>query len=232
MHLPVTCGSLPLSFLTSDSVAGSAVEAFVRGGVVMWPLLLCSLVATAIALERLVRFGREQANNRRDRDALEQIMALAAAGKYDDASTVAGAAHGATGRVIAAGLRHRDYGLSDSLAAAANAELDLLRAGLSILDTIITVAPLLGILGTVTGIIRSFNLLSSGGIEEPAAVTGGIAEALITTAAGLIVAICALIPFNYLVARVRRTARDLEQTTHLFEVAYSRGQSHAPGNRI
>jgi biopolymer transport protein ExbB len=120
----------------------------------------------------------------------------------------------------------RDVALQDSLTAAAEREIASLRQRLSILDTIITLAPLLGILGTVTGIIRSFQLLSTGGIQDPTAVTGGIAEALITTAAGLIVSICTLIPFNYCASFVRRRTRDFEQLIHRAVIACERGKAH------
>ncbi len=73
------------------------------------------------------------------------------------------------------------------------------------LDTMITVAPLLGILGTVIGIILSFDMLAVAGIENPQAVTGGIAQALITTATGLTIAILAVIPFNYFNVKVEGT---------------------------
>jgi biopolymer transport protein ExbB len=101
--------------------------------------------------------------------------------------------------------------------------LDRLRRGLSVLDTTITVAPMLGILGTVTGIINTFNMLNLEGIENPAAATAGIAEALITTAAGLIVAIACLFPFNFLVSQLKRRTHELEQIIHQFALAFNTG---------
>lgn len=221
---------LPLAALAAPFAA--AATAFQRGGPVMWPLLACSLVAHALALERALVMVRHARRVRRGRATVERMLEESSAGRFDAALAAGEAADCPVCAVLADGLRHRDYGLADSLQAAANRELDGLRRGLSVLDTIITLGPLFGILGTVTGIIRSFHLLSAAGVEDPAAVTGGIAEALITTAAGLIVSILALVPFNAFVAYVRRVGRRLEEDGHRFEIACSRGQSHAPGNRI
>ena len=98
-----------------------------------------------------------------------------------------------------------------------------MKHGLNVLDTIITMAPLLGILGTVLGIIQSFDLLGQSGIQDPKAVTGGIAQALITTAAGLSVALVTLVPFNILVSRVQRATRLLENVTTQLEIAHRKG---------
>ena len=84
------------------------------------------------------------------------------------------------------------------------------------LDTIITLAPLLGLFGTVTGMINAFGLLGNAGLEAPTVITGGIAEALIATAFGLIIAIMALIPFNYLTSMLEEARHDIEDSaTHL-----------------
>jgi biopolymer transport protein ExbB len=103
---------------------------------------------------------------------------------------------------------------------AAEAEIERMTRGLNILDTIITMAPLLGILGTVIGIINSFELLSHSGIQNPKAVTGGIAQALITTAAGLTVAILTLVPFNFFVAKVKKATKEINKAVVRFEAAY------------
>jgi biopolymer transport protein ExbB len=219
---------LPLAAL-NEAPAGlltSPVEIFDKGGVVMWPLLVCSLVAATVAIERLLFFWRERRASIAGNSRVEQMIDCAAAGQFTAAEALGRDAHGAAGRVLAEGLKHRAYGLHDTMETAADVEIDRLRHGLSVLDTIITLAPMLGILGTVTGIIRSFHLLGLSGVENPTAVTGGIAEALITTAAGLVVAIGTLVPFNYCVSQVKRRARLLEQIMHRFEMACERGQTH------
>ena len=197
---------------------------FDRGGFAMWLLLVCSLVASTITIERLIVYWRNRRASMLGVDAVDQVLALTAAGRFDEAETHARQASGMACRILAQGLHHRELGLHDSLEEAANAELDYLRRGLAVLDTIITLGPLLGILGTVTGIIRSFHVLGVNDTVDPTVVTGGIAEALLTTAAGLGVAIFALIPFNFCVSNVRQRARTLEHTIHQFEMAYGKGK--------
>jgi biopolymer transport protein ExbB len=210
----------------------SAADMFERGGPVMWPLLLCSIVAMAVTIERLLAMARDTLNYRRCATLRETIYTLVTSGNFDEVTGMADQRPCYVSRMLIHGLKHRELDLHDSLEIAANAEIDRMRSGLSILDTIITLAPLLGILGTVTGIISSFHLLQSSGLQDPAAVTGGIAEALITTAAGLLISISTLIPFNYFGSRLRRVARDLEQSAHRLELAHTRGVSHEAGNRI
>ena len=103
--------------------------------------------------------------------------------------------------------------------AAARDELGRARRGLSVLDTIITLSPLLGLLGTVTGMISSFGIMSSSGISQPHAITGGVAEALIATAAGLGIAIVTLVPYNVFLARVERLTETLEREGTRLELA-------------
>jgi biopolymer transport protein ExbB len=93
---------------------------------------------------------------------------------------------------------------------------------MGVLDTMITVAPLLGILGTVLGIIESFSMLDSFGIENPRAVTGGIAQALITTASGLTIAIVTVFPYNYFNSRMEKAAKIIEKYATSFEIVYER----------
>ena len=86
----------------------------------------------------------------------------------------------------------------------------MLKKRLTILDTIITLAPLLGLLGTVTGMIGSFGIMSQSGIGQPHAVTGGVAEALIATATGLLIAILTLVPYNYFSNRAEQEVQQIE----------------------
>src|SRR5713101_1010238 len=119
-------------------------------------------------------------------------------------------------RVLQAGLEYRQRSPGSAMEAAAQAELQRVKAYLPVLDTIITLAPLLGLLGTITGMISAFGLVSEAGLGQPQAITGGVAEALIATATGLCIAIMTLIPYNYFRANIEQlTARMEEQATRL-----------------
>jgi len=201
---------------------------FSRGGPIMWPLLCCSVVSVTIVIERLIFCWRAAAGD--DGKLLSSIFRLTEAGRYEEALRAGSVGGSASLRVLRSGLENRSHGLSEAMQIAAADEVQRMKHGLGVLDTIVTMAPLLGILGTVIGIIESFDLLGAAGIEDPKAVTGGIAQALITTAAGLSVALVTLVPFNYLVSRVQREARRLEQIATQFEVAFRAGGSKpSPG---
>jgi len=122
-------------------------------------------------------------------------------------------------RVLAAGLAHRNPSYSKAMEVAAQGEMPILKRRLVILDTIITLAPLLGLLGTITGMISSFGIMSDTGLGQPHAVTGGVAEALIATATGLLIAILTLIPYNYFTSRAEKEMEDIEYFASRLELA-------------
>ncbi len=193
-----------------------------RGGLwVMLPLLGCSVTVVAFVVERAVFWGRVA--RARSRGLVEEFLELADKREFDAAAR---AAHGSTDpvvRVLHCGLVHRNYDLTNALEMAASAELRRAERFLPVLDTIITLAPLLGILGTVVGIIKSFDLLSiSATVEDPQAVTGGIAQALITTATGLTIAIAALIPHNYFRALSDRLRHEMEEAATRLEIVFKK----------
>ena len=127
-------------------------------------------------------------------------------------------------------LEHREKSLGSALMLAANNELKRFGRGLPVLDTCITVAPLLGLLGTVTGMMHSFSLMG-GDLGAPGAITGGISEALIATACGLVIAIVALLPFNYLNARLDEARHQIEAAaTRLELLMKNRGKPAAAGH--
>ena len=196
-------------------------ELMIKGGPVMWPLLACSVVGLAIVIERL--FFWLQVSIRQDRKLVNRIFTLTESGDFDTAITETETTKCPVCRILTAGLAHRNYGLALSLEAAAMQEIEKMKRNLAVLDTIITLAPLLGILGTVSGIIVSFDLLGSAGIENPKAITGGIAQALLTTAAGLAIAIVALLPYNALTRKVEKVTRYLEQLITCYEVTVQKG---------
>lgn len=194
----------------------------------MWPLLVCSILSLTVSIERLFFWWREKRKQNPER--LEHILERIESGDphndfaLNDTGTDADSKSlDYIARILVSGLSHRRQGLHESIEIAAEDELSRMKQGLNVLDTIITMAPLLGILGTVLGIISSFDLLGSSGIEDPKAVTGGIAQALITTAAGLTVALVTLVPFNYFIAKVNGAAKNINLIAARFEAAYKKG---------
>jgi len=122
-------------------------------------------------------------------------------------------------RIIVHALTHREHSLANAFMRAANRELTRLQQGLPVLDTCITAAPLLGLLGTVTGMMATFGALGDGDIGASAgAITGGVGEALIATAAGLVIAIIGLFPFNILTARVEHAKHEISDASNALEV--------------
>ena len=112
--------------------------------------------------------------------------------------------------------------MSKAMEAAATDEVQRMRRFMGVLDTMITVAPLLGIFGTVLGIITSFEMLGTAGIQDPKAVTTGVAQALITTATGLAIAIFSVFPYNYFNARVELASLDIEKYATSLEIVYEK----------
>ena len=172
------------------------IQLFIKGGPIMWPLLIASVLTLSVVIDRVVFLLRHRP--RRNSRDVEQMIALVGDGKLTAASQVGNSSGNAVARVLAAGLEHADTCYEESIMCAANQELAHYEQGTGLLDTVVTLAPLLGLLGTVTGMIRSFGLLGASELEAPVAITGGIAEALIATGFGLGIAIFALIPLNIL----------------------------------
>ncbi|HEY8901393.1 MAG TPA: MotA/TolQ/ExbB proton channel family protein [Chthoniobacterales bacterium] len=196
------------------------LEYFLKGGPIMWPLLLTSLVALTVVIERLIFIARERLHR-----APETVAAILGAVEHGDADRAVQIGRGSpdfVARTLAYGLAHRDKSLSDALLRAASRELARFNRGIGVLDTVVTLAPLLGLLGTVTGMIRAFGLLGADELGAPAAITGGIAEALIATAFGLGIAIVALIPFNYLNARLEEARLQIQDAASHVELHLAR----------
>jgi biopolymer transport protein ExbB len=194
-------------------VPAEIVTVMVKGGLIMIPLLAASLIAVTVIVERL-SFWRRLRRHEVDRT----ILALVAEGDVKQALEVAGASRHPVARVLQAGLHSRHVAPGTAMQAAAQAELRHLRRYLPVLDTIITLAPLLGLMGTITGMISAFGIVSEAGLGQPHAITGGIAEALIATATGLLVAIMTLIPYNYFRARVEDMTDVIEERATRLEL--------------
>src|SRR5215213_7621233 len=181
------------------------------GGPLMWPIILCSIAAVAIILERLWTL--------QDRRVLppelnKKVWQLVETGQINDKVIGALERNSPLGRVLAAGLanRHRKREIiMERLEDTGRHVVYELERFLNTLGTIAVISPLLGLLGTVTGIIRAFNAIQAGGVGDPRALSGGIAESLIATAAGMCVAIPALFGYRYLRGRVERIVVEMEK---------------------
>lgn len=185
----------------------SLVHIFKKGGPIMWPLLFAALLALFTVIERVIFLVNEQIKS--DPKGLQKFFDFISRGDIDGAIRISKDTKYHVVRTLGYAIDHIETSLNNAILFAQGQELKRFRRGIPILDTIITLAPLLGLLGTVTGMMGSFSLIG-GELSAPAAVTGGIAEALIATAFGLAIAIVSLIPFNYLNSKVEEARLDIE----------------------
>ncbi len=193
---------------------------FQKGGPVMYPLLACSIIALTVIIERFLFWARE--DMRRNQGLVDEVLDLCQKGDWNRVKEKVMGSKDFVIRILVSGILHREFSMTKAMEAAASEEIKRMRRFMSVLDTMITVAPLLGIFGTVIGIISSFELLGSAGIEHPQAVTAGIAQALITTAAGLAIAILSVLPYNYFNSRVEDAALTIEKYATSLEIVYEK----------
>ena len=201
----------PAGFLAGNWL----IDKFHKGGPVMWPILIVSIVALTVVLERCIWWGGRWF--RRDPKRIEKVFTAIENGDTAEASRLSRGSRDPVLRMLWNGLNHQHSSLEAALQVAAGIEIKRAGRFLVVMDTLVTLAPLLGLLGTITGLIKSFSFL---GNEELAvqAVTGGIAEALIATACGLGIAIFALIPFNFFTSRVSNLEFELQTAATNLEV--------------
>ena len=186
----------------------------------MYPLLLCSMMVLTVVIDRLIFWFR--VDLKRNRPLVDEILELSRKGDWETVRTRTLQNRDYVVRILVTGILHREFSMTKAMESAAADEIRRMRRFMGVLDTMITVAPLLGIFGTVTGIITSFEMLGSTGIEHPQAVTAGIAQALITTAAGLGIAILSVFPYNYFNSRVDRAAQNIEKYATSLEIVYEK----------
>ncbi len=215
-------------------LANILADYFEKGGPVMWPILLTALVAVAVVGERTFWWWRESL--RRDPATLEKLFAALENGDFPEAARLANNSPDPILRMVYHGLNHYHSSLQGALQVAAGVELQRAGRFLVVMDTLVTLAPLLGLLGTVSGLFKTF--LSIGG-EELAikSVTGGVGEALIATMCGLAIAIFSLVPFNLFSRKTAQLEFELEAAATNVEImvtaAKQRGietQVLRPGN--
>ena len=194
------------------------LDLFQQGGIVMYPLIACSVISLTVILERALFWIRDKRNV--DGRLVDQVLNLARTREYEKIKQSTQGSADYVVRVLVCGLVHKDYSLSKAMEMAAIEEIKRMKRYLPVLDTMITAAPLLGILGTVIGIIHSFDMLGKAGIQDPQAVTSGIAQALLTTAAGLLIAIFTLFPYNYFMSKVEKAGIRIEKYATSLELLH------------
>ena len=200
------------------------LDFFVKGGPVMYPLLVCSLAALTVIIERAIFWVRERRN--RDQNLVDKILEHAEHDDYNEAARLGSGSNDYVARILVCGIVHRHFSLKNALEMAAAAEIKRMRHFMNVLDTMVTVSPLLGIFGTVTGIIRSFEAMGLSGAQNPIAVSGGIAEALITTATGLSIAIPAVAFLNYFSSKIEDAVHEMETHSTSLEIVYEKNKGN------
>jgi biopolymer transport protein ExbB len=189
------------------------------GGWLMWPIVLCSVFATALVIERALMLRRSRIM---PKDLVARIWKLHRAGKLNAAAIEEIREGSPLGRMLAAGLVNRAHSreiMKEALGDAGRHVVADLERYLNALGTIAAVSPLLGLLGTVVGMIKMFSVIMTAGVGNPALLAGGISTALLTTAAGLFVAIPTLLAHRFFEGKVDRVAIEMEaQALRLVEV--------------
>lgn len=191
------------------------IHIFEKGGPIMWPLLVASILALGTVIERIIFLMRERM--KRDPKALNAFFTAVTDGDIEGALRIGNASQFYVVRALSYALTHKEQSLPNALLYAQAQEMKRFSRGVAVLDTVITLAPLLGLLGTVTGMMGSFSLIG-GELSAPGAITGGIAEALIATAFGLGIAITALLPFNFLNARMDEAQHEIDSASAQLEL--------------
>lgn len=187
------------------------LEIVVAGGWLMVPILLCSIAALGIIAERFWSLRRDKVA---PRQLVKQIWHWYRNGQLNDERLVALRTNSPLGRVLAAGLANRSHSrevMKESLEETGRQVVSELERYLNSLGTIASIAPLLGLLGTVVGMIKVFTAITSHGVGNPGILAGGISEALITTAAGLTVAIPSLMFYRYFRGKVDALVLTMEE---------------------
>jgi biopolymer transport protein ExbB len=193
------------------------MELFAHGGPIMWPVLIVSFLAVTVVVERTIFLIKE--NTTRQPEVVEKIFDLVESRDVDGAVQLGKKSPDYVARILTYALTHKEHSLSNAFLRAANKELTRFQQGLAVLDTCITAAPLLGLLGTVTGMMNTFGALGEGDIAASASkITGGVGEALIATACGLVIAIIGLFPYNILNAHIEGAKHAITDASHALEV--------------
>jgi biopolymer transport protein ExbB len=202
------------------------MELFKHGGPIMWPILVVSFLLITVAIERVLFIIRE--NRRREPELVDKMLEKVESNDVEGAVELGKKSQDYVARILVYALTHKEHSLGNAFTRAASQEMQRFSQGLPTLDTCITAAPLLGLLGTVTGMMGTFAALNTGDgniADASAKITGGVAEALIATMCGLAIAIMGLLPFNYLNARSEEARHDIEDASNSLEIIINKAES-------
>ena len=207
-------------------------EIMQKGGPITWPILLCSVIAFAIVIERLMKLRQEQIDTKA---FMEQISRSLKRNKIMEALDLCERTGGPIAGILRAGILKHDrprHEIREAIEDASIHEVPRLERNLPVLATVGHVAPLLGLLGTVTGLVQAFQVIESKATAlnpvNPGDLAGGIWEALLTTVFGLCVAIPTYVAYNYLVSRVDGFVLDMERSaTDLLNILGEKREENA-----
>ena len=193
----------------------SMIEILFKGGIMMIPLALCSVIALVILFERMISLRKIRINTG---TFVLQVKNMLLRHRIEEALLLCKETPGPIAKITSAGLRKHDRPreeIKDAIEGAAKSEVYLLERNLGVLGTVAAIAPLIGFLGTVTGMIKAFMQVQTlGGSVDASVLAGGIWEALITTAAGLAVGIPALVFYNWLQSKVEHHVFEMQESSN------------------
>lgn len=212
---------LPFAFLMNQT----PMELFIHGGPIMWPILLVSFLGLTVVVERLIFIIRENSN--REHEVVEKMFDCVERDDIDGAMAIGKKSKDSVARILVYALSHRASSVSNAFIRASGQELNRYQQGMATLDTVITAAPLLGLLGTVTGMMRTFGSMTGDISAAAGNITGGVAEALIATACGLLIAVTGLLPFNYLNARTEEARHEISDASNALELIVKKHEGAA-----
>jgi biopolymer transport protein ExbB len=204
---------LPQEAAGSTDFINVLVQRFNEGGVYMWPIIVTFILGLAIAFERIITLNRADINTRK---FIVNVKKALEEGGISAAEDVCANTRGPVASVFQAGLLRHDEGIEaveKAVISYGSIEMNFLERGLVWLSLMIAMAPMLGFLGTVVGMVEAFDAIESAGDISPSLVAGGIKVALLTTVFGLIVAMVLQVFYNYAVAKIDRIVVDMEEAS-------------------
>lgn len=214
----------------ADGSDMSPMDLFHAGKEIMWPILLLSFIGITVVIERILFVMRENAN--REPEVVEKMLESVERRDIEGALSIGRKSKDYIAKILVYTLTNKEFSASNAFVRASSQELGRFQQGMATLDTVITAAPLLGLLGTVTGMMRTFGALGTGDVSgATSTITGGVAEALIATACGLVIAIMGLLPYNYLNARAEQAKSEVADASHALEILIKKSETSAPFSR-